>query len=182
MLRTTSVDTDQIMPAKYLSRLDKTGFEDGLFAGWRKDPEFPLNQPGAESATVLLAGRDFAIGSSREHAVWGLRDWGFRAVFAPSFGDIFRTNAGECGLLCGTMDESDVERMMGAAERDTTTQFTVSVSEQTVRWGDEEAKFELDARAKDLLLSGGDAISMTLQSEAAIAAFEQQRSPHKPTV
>lgn len=181
VIAATSVDTDQIMPARYLSRLEKTGYDDALFHDWRRDPAFPLNEPRARERAILIAGRDFGIGSSREHAVWGLLDWGFRVVVSSAFGDIFMTNAGECGLLCAVVAQRDLERMMTVTAQDESVEFTVSVPRERISWADQEVGFSATARAKRLLMSGGDAIAQTLQAEDIIAGFETGRSSLKPT-
>lgn len=180
-LPATGIDTDQILPARFLSRLEKTGFHDALFCEWRKDPGFVLNAPHAADAQLLIGGRDFGIGSSREHAVWALQDWGFRAVFGPSFGDIFMTNAGECGFLVGVVTEEDQQRLVDA-HADGSTAFTVSVRSQEIRWDGGTVPFTVEARSKRLLLSGGDAIGHTLRFEDALSAYEERRSPFLPTV
>jgi 3-isopropylmalate/(R)-2-methylmalate dehydratase small subunit len=187
-LRRSNVDTDQIIPAVYLKRVARTGFEDGLFAAWRSDPEFVLNRPGAAGATILVAGPDFGTGSSREHAVWALRDWGFRVVIAPRFGDIFRGNAGKGGLVTAVVGEPDVERMWAAVESDPGTELTVDLGARTVSWTSESASsgalsapFQIDDYTRWRLMEGLDDVDLTLQHEAEISAYEARRPSWLPT-
>jgi 3-isopropylmalate/(R)-2-methylmalate dehydratase small subunit len=179
-LRRGNVDTDQIIPAVYLKRITRTGFEDGLFAAWRNDPDFVLNRPEHAGATVLLAGPDFGTGSSREHAVWALLDYGFRAVLSPRFGDIFLGNSGKAGLLAGVVDEADIAVLWSIVEDDPTTQVTVDLDAKQVRAGDVVAAFNIDDYTRWRLLEGLDDISITLTYDDEIAAFESQRPSHKP--
>lgn len=182
VLPLTNVDTDQIMPARFLSRLEKTGFEDALFIDRRQDPEFVLNQAGAADAKILIAGKNFGIGSSREHAVWGLLDWGFRAVFAPAFGDIFAANAAECGLLCGVIDE-DAHDLLSSIASSQPTPMRVDLMHGQLRAADQVVDFAVDNRSKRLIFRGGDAVAATLrQFEQDLTAFEATRSPFKPQV
>ena len=180
-LKRSNVDTDQIIPAQFLKRVTKTGFDDALFHGWRQDPEFVLNRPEYAGATVLLAGPDFGTGSSREHAVWALRDFGFKAVLSPRFGDIFRGNSGKQGLLTGTVDEADIERLWAVLEAAPGTPVTVDLPAQTATAGDITVDFEIDAYTKWRLIEGLDDIALTLRDEAQITTFESRREPWRPT-
>ncbi|MDO8337087.1 MAG: 3-isopropylmalate dehydratase small subunit [Microcella sp.] len=179
-LRRSNVDTDQIIPAVYLKRVTKTGYDDGLFSAWRQDPEFVLNQPAYANPRVLIAGPDFGTGSSREHAVWALRDFGFRAVISPRFGDIFRGNAGKQGLLAGTVDEPTVERMWAAIEAEPGLEATVDLEARNVRVGDIVAPFDIDDYTRWRLLEGLDDIGLTLRDEQAITDFEARREAWRP--
>jgi 3-isopropylmalate/(R)-2-methylmalate dehydratase small subunit len=178
--RRSNVDTDQIIPAVYLKRVTKTGYEDALFVNWRQDPEFILNQPAYASPRILVAGPDFGTGSSREHAVWALRDFGFRAVIAPRFGDIFRGNSGKQGLLTGTVPEPEVERIWAALEAQPGTEATVDLEARTVAVGDLVIPFEIDDYTRWRLLEGLDDIGLTLRDESAITAFEGRREAWRP--
>jgi 3-isopropylmalate/(R)-2-methylmalate dehydratase small subunit len=179
-LRRSNVDTDQIIPAEYLKRITRTGFEDGLFAAWRADPGLVLNNPSYDGATVLLAGADFGTGSSREHAVWALQDYGFRAVIAPRFGDIFRGNATKAGLLPVVLPADVVDRLHDAVEADPTTEVTVDLAARQVRAGSIEAAFEIDDYTRWRLLEGLDDIGLTLTREADISHFEADRPTWLP--
>jgi 3-isopropylmalate/(R)-2-methylmalate dehydratase small subunit len=179
-LRRSNVDTDQIIPAVYLKRVTKTGYDDGLFSAWRQDPEFVLNQPAFANPRVLIAGPDFGTGSSREHAVWALRDFGFQAVISPRFGDIFRGNSGKQGLLAATVDEPTVERMWALLEAMPGTEATVDLLERTVSVGDIVTHFEIDDYTRWRLLEGLDDIGLTLRDEQAITDFEARREPWRP--
>lgn len=179
-LRRSNVDTDQIIPAVYLKRVTKTGYDDGLFSAWRQDPEFVLNQPAYANPRVLIAGPDFGTGSSREHAVWALRDFGFRAVISPRFGDIFRGNAGKQGLLAGTVDEPTVELMWAAIEAQPGLEATVDLEARNVRVGDIVAPFDIDDYTRWRLLEGLDDIGLTLRDEQAITDFEARREAWRP--
>ncbi|HKF31554.1 MAG TPA: 3-isopropylmalate dehydratase small subunit [Jatrophihabitantaceae bacterium] len=180
-LRRSNVDTDQIIPAVYLKRVSRTGFEDGLFAAWRaNEPDFVLNQDRFARATILVAGPDFGIGSSREHAVWALLDYGFKAVISPRFGDIFRGNALKAGLLAVVLDEKIVQRLWDDIGDDPTTPVTVDLVERQVRWHGEVHAFELDDYTRWRLLEGLDDIGLTLQHSDDIAAYEAQRKPWLP--
>jgi len=179
-LRRSNVDTDQIIPAVYLKRVTRTGFEDGLFAAWRQDPEFVLNRPEYASATILVAGHDFGTGSSREHAVWALQNYGFRVVISPRFADIFRGNSLKGGLLTIELDAEVVERLWAAAESDPTTEVTVDLVARDVRWGQESVPFVLDEYARWRLLEGLDDIGLTLRHETEVAAFEGSRPAFLP--
>ena len=173
------VDTDQIVPKQFLKRIERTGYGDFLFFDWRFDedgrerPEFELNRPEFREGKVLLAGRNFGCGSSREHAAWALQDYGFEAIVAPSFGDIFRTNAGKIGLLAVTLPEDEVERLMEGVDLDTGSELTVDLERQVVVAPDgRELPFDFDATTRHRLLNGLDDIGLTLQHEDAIAAYE----------
>jgi 3-isopropylmalate/(R)-2-methylmalate dehydratase small subunit len=179
-LRRSNVDTDQIIPAVYLKRVTKTGFEDALFAGWRSDPEFVLNQPAYQGARVLVAGADFGTGSSREHAVWALRDYGFDVVLSPRFGDIFRGNSGKQGLVAGQITEEDAELLWSAIEANPGIELTVSLLDQTARIGELTVSFEIDEYTRWRLLEGLDDIGLTLRDEARISEFESQRESWRP--
>ena len=179
-LRRSAVDTDQIIPAVYLKRVTKTGFDDALFANWRQDPEFILNQPEYSGARVLVAGPDFGTGSSREHAVWALRDYGFDAVLAPKFADIFRGNSGKQGLLTGVISEEDCEKLWTALEAQPGVELTVDLIEKKATLGDLVIPFEVDDYIRWRLLEGLDDIALTLRNEQAITDFEAQREAWRP--
>ena len=179
-LKRSNVDTDQIIPAVYLKRVTKTGFEDALFANWRQDPEFLLNQDAYRESTVLIAGPDFGTGSSREHAVWALRDYGFRAVLSTKFADIFRGNAGKQGLVTGVVSENDLEAVWAAIEADPGVSMTIDLEAREARLGDLRVPFEIDDYTRWRLLEGLDDIGLTLRNEEAIAAFEARRESWRP--
>lgn len=180
-LRRSNVDTDQIIPAVYLKRITKSGFEDGLFANWRgQEPDFVLNQPVFQNAEVLVTGPDFGTGSSREHAVWALRDFGFKAVFSPKFADIFRGNSGKQGLIAGVISENDMEAMWAAIDANPGVSAKVDLPAQLVTIGELSVSFEIDEYTKWRLTEGLDDIGITLQNEAAIAAFEAKRESWRP--
>jgi 3-isopropylmalate/(R)-2-methylmalate dehydratase small subunit len=179
-LRRSNVDTDQIIPAVYLKRVTRTGFEDGLFAAWRNDPGFVLNRPEHVGVSVLVAGPDFGTGSSREHAVWALMDYGFKVVLSPKFGDIFRGNAGKAGLLAAQVDEDVVQSLWTRVEAEPSTPFTVDLEARTVKAGDLVAPFQIDDYTRFRLLNGLDDIGITLSHEDEIAAFEATRPSWKP--
>lgn len=183
-LRRSNVDTDQIIPAVYLKRVTRHGYEDGLFAAWRTDPDFVLNRPEYANATVLVAGPDFGTGSSREHAVWALQDYGFRVVLSSRFADIFRGNSGKAGLLTAVVDESVVEALWALVEADPTTAVTVDLEQRTVAAGAGssavQATFEVDDYVRWRLMQGLDDIGITLQHADAIAAFEADRPSYQP--
>jgi 3-isopropylmalate/(R)-2-methylmalate dehydratase small subunit len=181
-LRHSAVDTDQIIPASYLKRVSRHGFADGLFAAWREDPDFVLNDQRYSGASILVAGPDFGTGSSREHAVWALCDWGFRVVVSPRFGDIFRQNALKGGLLPVELDLVYVERLWAAAESDPTTVVAVDLRDRQIRLDGEDLPFALDDFSRWRLMSGLDDIGLTMRSEAAIADYEQRRSQFLPAV
>lgn len=179
-LRNSNVDTDQIIPAEYLKRVTRTGFEDGLFAAWRKDPTFVLNDPVYDGASILVAGPDFGIGSSREHAVWALQDYGFKAVIGSRFGDIFRGNAGKAGLLVAVVEQRAVEDVWSVVESDPTTSVTVDLHEKVVRAGDVEVTFDIDDYTRRRLIEGLDDIAITLTHDAQISLYEGNRASFKP--
>ena len=179
-LRRSNVDTDQIIPAVYLKRVTKTGFEDGLFSAWREDPDFVLNRPERECVSVLVAGPDFGTGSSREHAVWALMDYGFRVVVSSRFADIFRGNSGKAGLLAAQVDQDVVERLWSLTEADPTLEVTVDLEQREVRAGDLVAPFVIDDYTRYRLLNGLDDISITLGHDDEIKAFEEARPGWKP--
>lgn len=179
-LRRSNVDTDQIIPAVYLKRITKTGFEDALFSAWRNDPEFVLNQEPYKNGQVLVAGPDFGTGSSREHAVWALRDYGFKAVFASKFADIFRGNSGKQGLVTGVITEEDTEKLWAAIEANPGTSITVNLVDQTASIGDLIVHFDIDEYTKWRLLEGLDDIGLTLRDEQAITDFEAKRGAWMP--
>jgi 3-isopropylmalate/(R)-2-methylmalate dehydratase small subunit len=182
-LRMSSIDTDQILPSRFLKRVKRSGFGDGLFVAWRESPEFVLNQPAFAQATVLVAGSDFGIGSSREAAVWALQDYGFRAVIAPRFGDIFRTNAGKAGLLAVELDESKVERLWDYLDSNPGALVAIDLERCTVVAGDGfQEDFVIDDYLRWQLLNGLDEIATTLKSGDASAAFESARPRIKPRV
>ncbi|MEY4980784.1 MAG: hypothetical protein RL174_122, partial [Actinomycetota bacterium] len=164
-LKRSNVDTDQIIPAVYLKRITKTGYDDALFAAWRKDPEFVLNQDAFKNGTVLVAGPDFGTGSSREHAVWALRDYGFKVVLSPKFGDIFRGNSGKQGLVAGVISEADTEKLWAAIEANPGVEVEVDLPAQTATIGDLKVPFEIDEYTKWRLLEGLDDIGLTLRDE-----------------
>lgn len=179
--RRSNVDTDQIIPAVYLKRVTKTGYDDALFSAWRQDPEFILNRPEYATPRILIAGPDFGTGSSREHAVWALKDFGFRAVISPKFADIFRGNAGKQGLLTGVVDEATVERFWAELEANPGMEATVDLNERTVTVGNVTAPFEIDDYTRWRLLEGLDDIGLTLRDEQAITDFEARRESWRPT-
>jgi 3-isopropylmalate/(R)-2-methylmalate dehydratase small subunit len=179
-LRRGNVDTDQIIPAVYLKRVTRTGFEDGLFGAWRNDPEFVLNRPEHAGVSVLVAGPDFGTGSSREHAVWALMDYGFKAVLSSRFADIFRGNSGKAGLLAGEVDQDVVERLWSLVESDPAAEVTVDLERCEVRAGDVVAPFRIDDYTRYRLLNGLDDVGITLSHEDDITAFEARRPAWKP--
>jgi 3-isopropylmalate/(R)-2-methylmalate dehydratase small subunit len=179
-LRRSNVDTDQIIPAVYLKRITKTGFEDALFAAWRNDPEFVLNQDAYKNAEVLVAGPDFGTGSSREHAVWALRDYGFKCVLSSKFADIFRGNSGKQGLVTGEITDADTEKLWAALEANPGSSITINLIEQTATIGDLSVHFEIDEYTKWRLLEGLDDIGLTLRDEQAITDFEAKRPSWMP--
>ncbi len=180
-LRRSNVDTDQIIPAVYLKRVSRTGFADGLFAAWRRDPGFVLNSPAYAGASVLVAGPDFGTGSSREHAVWALQDYGFRVVLSAGFADIFRGNALAGGLLPAVVGQAVVERLWELVEAEPSVEVTVDLEEREVRCGPDVAQFEIDDYARWRLLEGLDDIAVTLRSAAHIREFEAARPQRLPT-
>ena len=179
----SNVDTDQIIPARYLKRVSRTGFEDGLFSNWRENqPDFVLNQEDFAAGSVLFAGPDFGTGSSREHAVWALIDYGFKAVFSPRFADIFRGNAGKAGLLAGIMSESDIELIWKQLEQTPGLEASVSLADRTVTVGENTYTFDIDDYTRWRLMEGLDDIGLTLRDEPAIQVFEAKRPAFKPAV
>ncbi|WP_022868225.1 3-isopropylmalate dehydratase small subunit [Schaalia vaccimaxillae] len=179
-LRRSNVDTDQIIPAVYLKRITRTGFEDALFAAWRGDPEFVLNQPAYSAGSVLVAGPDFGTGSSREHAVWALKDYGFRVVLAPKFADIFRGNSGKQGLVTGIISQEDCESLWKVLENEPGTEITVSLVDRTVACGPVHCTFQIDDYVRWMLMEGLDDIALTMREEDAIRTYEAQRLSFKP--
>jgi 3-isopropylmalate/(R)-2-methylmalate dehydratase small subunit len=179
-LRASNVDTDQIIPAKYLKRITRHGYEDALFAAWRGDPDFVLNDSARAGATVLVAGPDFGTGSSREHAVWALQDYGFTVVISSRFADIFRGNSGKGGLLTAVVDQEVVEDLWQATEADPATPVTVDLAARTVAFDDVVAHFEIDDYVRWRLMEGLDDIGITLQSAELIARFEADRPAFLP--
>ena len=179
-LRRSNVDTDQIIPAEYLKRVTRTGFADGLFSAWRDDPSFELNRPEHDGATVLVAGPEFGTGSSREHAVWALQDYGFKAVISARFGDIFRGNSLKGGLLPVQLPPDAVERIWEIVAADPATEVTVDLPAREVRVAGESWSFPLDDFSRWRLLEGLDDIGLTLRHEAQIGEYEQQRAPWLP--
>lgn len=179
-LRQSDIDTDQIIPAVYLKRITRTGFDDALFARWRKDPEFVLNQEPFSHGSVLVAGPDFGTGSSREHAVWALKDYGFRAVLSSRFGDIFRGNSGKQGLVAAEVDQGDIELIWKELDNHPGTTVTVDLESRSVSCGSIVAPFEIDDYTRWRLMEGLDDIGLTLQQEPDITAFEQTRPSWKP--
>jgi 3-isopropylmalate/(R)-2-methylmalate dehydratase small subunit len=179
-LQRANVDTDQIIPAVFLKRVTKTGYDDALFYAWRQDPDFVLNQPEYAKGGILIAGPDFGTGSSREHAVWALRDFGFTAVLSPKFGDIFRGNSGKQGLLTGTISEQDVEKIWSLIDAAPGIQISVDLNAKTATIGDLTVPFEIDDYTRWRLLEGLDDIGLTLRDEARITDFEASRESWRP--
>jgi 3-isopropylmalate/(R)-2-methylmalate dehydratase small subunit len=180
-LRRSNVDTDQIIPAVYLKRVTRTGFEDALFAAWRGDPEFVLNRDAYSTGSVLVAGPDFGTGSSREHAVWALKDYGFRAVLSSRFADIFRGNPGKQGLLAAQLAQDDIELLWKILETDPGTEVTVDLAARQVRCADVTVPFQVDDYTRWRLMEGLDDIGLTLQHESDITEFESARASWRPT-
>jgi 3-isopropylmalate/(R)-2-methylmalate dehydratase small subunit len=179
-LRHSNVDTDQIIPAVYLKRVTRTGFEDALFGAWRNDPDFVLNQPEYAGVSVLVAGPDFGTGSSREHAVWALMDYGFKVVLSSRFADIFRGNSGKAGLVAAQVEQDVVEKLWTMVETDPTVPVTVDLESCEVRAGDLVAPFQIDDYTRWRLLNGLDDIGITLSHEADIVDYEARRPAWKP--
>ena len=179
-LRSSNVDTDQIIPAVYLKRVTKTGFDDALFANWRKDPEFILNQEPYKHGSVLVAGPDFGTGSSREHAVWALRDYGFKVVISARFADIFRGNSGKQGLVTAQVAQDDIELIWKALEHEPGTEITVDLESKTVTVGALVVPFEIDDYVRWRLMEGLDDIGLTLQNLEALEAYEAKRPSWMP--
>ena len=175
-LRRNNVDTDQIIPARFLKRLSRHGFEDGLFSAWRTDPDFVLNQPAYAGASIVIAGSDFGIGSSREHAVWALQDYGFSVVLSPRFADIFRGNAGKSGMLAAQVPEDVIERLWDLVTADPTTVVTVDLVARQVRAADLVADFEIDDYVRWRLMEGLDDIGISMTYVDEISRFEAHRS------
>jgi len=181
-LRRSDVDTDQIIPAVYLKRVTRTGFEDGLFSAWRDDPSFVLNNPAHAGATILVAGPNFGTGSSRQHAVWALRDWGFKVVIAARCGDIFRGNALKEGLLPVQLDQKAVEALWDMADSEPEKQITVDLGARQVRVDDASWQFPIDDFSRWRLMEGLDDIGLTLRHEDTITTYEENRPAFKPAV
>ena len=179
-LRRSNVDTDQIIPAVYLKRITKTGFEDALFASWKAEPDFVLNQPVFAKGEVLIAGPDFGTGSSREHAVWALRDWGFKAVFSAKFADIFRGNSGKQGFITGVITEDETKALWDLIDAQPGIEATVDLPNQTLSLGEMTIGFEIDPYTKWRLMEGLDDIGLTLRDEPAITSFESNRESWRP--
>jgi 3-isopropylmalate/(R)-2-methylmalate dehydratase small subunit len=179
-LRRSNVDTDQIIPAVYLKRVTRSGFEDGLFAAWRSDPEFVLNKAEYKAATILVAGVDFGTGSSREHAVWALQNYGFKVVISSRFADIFRGNSLKGGLLTVIVDQSDVEAMWLAIEADPTTQISVDLESRSVSYNGTVLGFAIDDYTRWRLMEGLDDIGLTIKNSDSIDVFEKTRPEYKP--
>jgi 3-isopropylmalate/(R)-2-methylmalate dehydratase small subunit len=179
-LQRSNVDTDQIIPAVYLKRVTRTGFEDGLFAAWRNDPDFVLNRPESAGATILVAGPEFGTGSSREHAVWALQNYGFRVVLSSRFADIFRGNAGKGGLVAAAVPQPEIEALWAAIDADPTTAVTIDLESRTVSWGGKSVGFEIDDYTRWRLLEGLDDIDLTLRHAAEITQFELRRPAWMP--
>src|SRR6056297_2645198 len=179
-LRRSNVDTDQIIPAEFLKRITRDGFEDGLFSAWRKDPEFVLNKPEYEGVSILVAGPDFGTGSSREHAVWALQNYGFAVVLSSRFADIFRGNSGKGGLLTAQVDQEVIERLWDMIEADPRTEVTVDRGARTVTAKDLQAEFDVDDYVRWRLMEGLDDIGITMQHADDISEFETTRPDFKP--
>ncbi len=179
-LRRSNVDTDQIIPAEYLKRITRHGFEDALFKAWREDPSFVLNKPEYKDATILVAGPEFGTGSSREHAVWALMDYGFKVVLSSRYADIFRGNSGKAGLVTAEVSQDVIEKIWVLVEKDSTTQITVDLDKRQVTAGDLVADFQIDDYVRWRLLEGLDDIGLTLRHEAKITEFEKSRPAYKP--
>ena len=179
-MQRSNIDTDQIIPAEFLKRVTKTGFEDALFYGWRQDPDFILNRPPFDQGKILVAGPDFGTGSSREHAVWALRDFGFQAVLSARFGDIFRGNSGKQGLLAAQVAEADIERIWALIDAQPGIEVAVDLVERTVIAGDLTVALEIDDYTRWRLLEGLDDIGLTLRNEAQITEFEARRESWRP--
>ena len=179
-LRRSNVDTDQIIPAVYLKRVTRSGFEDGLFAAWRNDPEFVLNKPEFQNGTILVAGVDFGTGSSREHAVWALQNYGFKVIISSRFADIFRGNSAKGGLLTVILPQDQVEKLWEQIEREPSTQVTVDLEQRTVSYAETKVLFEIDDYTRWRLMEGLDDIGLTMKHLDEIAKFEEKRATFKP--
>ena len=179
-LRRSNVDTDQIIPAEYLKRITRHGFEDALFKAWREDPNFVLNKPEYKDATILVAGPEFGTGSSREHAVWALMDYGFKVVLSSRYADIFRGNSGKAGLVTAEVSQVVIEKIWALIEKDANTQITVDLDKRQVKAGDLVADFQIDDYVRWRLMEGLDDIGLTLRHESKITDFEKSRPSYKP--
>lgn len=179
-LRRSNVDTDQIIPAEYLKRITRHGFEDALFKAWREDPSFVLNKPEYKNATILVAGPEFGTGSSREHAVWALMDYGFKVVLSSRYADIFRGNSGKAGLVTAEVPQDVIEKIWAMIEKDPNTQITVDLEKRQVKAGDLLADFQIDDYVRWRLMEGLDDIGLTLRHESKITEFEKSRPSYKP--
>jgi 3-isopropylmalate/(R)-2-methylmalate dehydratase small subunit len=179
-LRRSNVDTDQIIPAVYLKRITKNGFEDGLFAAWRNDPSFELNQPQYKKASILVAGPDFGTGSSREHAVWALQNYGFKVVLSSRFADIFRGNSQKMGLLTVILTQEEIEQIWQVVESKPDTQITVDLSSKTITYGSKTLSFAIDDYTRWRLMEGLDDIGLTFTKIDAVTTFEEKRASFKP--
>jgi len=179
-LRRSNVDTDQIIPAEYLKRITRHGFEDALFKAWREDPSFVLNKPEYKKATILVAGPEFGTGSSREHAVWALMDYGFKVVLSSRYADIFRGNSGKAGLVTAEVPQDVIEKIWAMIEKDPNTQITVDLDKRQVKAGDLLADFQIDDYVRWRLMEGLDDIGLTLRHESKITEFEKSRPSYKP--
>jgi 3-isopropylmalate/(R)-2-methylmalate dehydratase small subunit len=179
-LRRSNVDTDQIIPAVYLKRITKNGFEDGLFAAWRNDPSFELNQPQYQKASILVAGPDFGTGSSREHAVWALQNYGFKVVLSSRFADIFRGNSQKMGLLTVILTQEEIEQIWQVVESKPDTQITVDLSSKTITYGSKTLSFAIDDYTRWRLMEGLDDIGLTFTKIDAVTTFEEKRASFKP--
>ena len=179
-LRRSNVDTDQIIPAEYLKRITRHGFEDALFKAWREDPNFVLNKPEYKDATILVAGPEFGTGSSREHAVWALMDYGFKVVLSSRYADIFRGNSGKAGLVTTEVSQDVIEKIWALIEKDANTQITVDLDKRQVKAGDLVADFQIDDYVRWRLMEGLDDIGLTLRHESKITEFEKTRPSYKP--
>jgi 3-isopropylmalate/(R)-2-methylmalate dehydratase small subunit len=179
-LRRSNVDTDQIIPAVYLKRITKNGFEDGLFAAWRNDPSFELNQPQYKKASILVAGPDFGTGSSREHAVWALQNYGFKVVLSSRFADIFRANSQKMGLLTVILTQEEIEQIWQVVESKPDTQITVDLASKTITYGGKTLSFAIDDYTRWRLMEGLDDIGLTFTKIDAVTTFEEKRASFKP--
>jgi 3-isopropylmalate/(R)-2-methylmalate dehydratase small subunit len=179
-LRRSNVDTDQIIPAVYLKRITKNGFEDGLFAAWRNDPSFELNQPQYQKASILVAGPDFGTGSSREHAVWALQNYGFKVVLSSRFADIFRGNSQKMGLLTVILTQEEIEQIWQVVESKPDTQITVDLASKTITYGGKTLSFAIDDYTRWRLMEGLDDIGLTFTKIDAVTTFEEKRASFKP--
>ena len=179
-LRRSNVDTDQIIPAVYLKRITKNGFEDGLFAAWRNDPSFELNQPQYQKASILVAGPDFGTGSSREHAVWALQNYGFKVVLSSRFADIFRGNSQKMGLLTVILTQDEIEEIWQVVESKPDTQITVDLASKTINYAGKTLSFAIDDYTRWRLMEGLDDIGLTFTKIDAVTTFEEKRASFKP--